>query len=172
MKTQEAINLIKPAIPISNEPQIWADLGCRTGVFTNALANLLPIGSLIFAIDAQSQNLQKTMGNVSIDFIKADFEKSDFEFSDLDGILMANSLHFVKDKSSLIHRLEKYLSQNKKIVIVEYDTKSANQWVSFPICFSDLKTLFMNHQFNEIEKIGEQKSIFGQGDLYVANIQL
>ena len=167
-----AINLIKDAIPPSPQPQSWVDLGCGTGVFTNALANLLPSESQIFAVDAQSQNFPNTMGNnVSIDFIKSDFEKSDFDFTNLDGILMANSLHFIKDKTALIARLEKYLNENKKFIIVEYDTKIANQWVPFPVCFSDLKALFMQYNYTKIEKISEQKSIFGQGNLYAANIQ-
>ena len=108
--------------------------------------------------------------NVSIDFIKADFEKFDFSFSNLDGILMANSLHYVKDKNALINRLEEYLSEEKKIVIVEYDTTVSNQWVPFPISFQKLKELFMAFGNKEIQNIGERKSKYGQGNMYGALI--
>ncbi|WP_426276764.1 class I SAM-dependent methyltransferase [Chryseobacterium sp. S-02] len=173
MNQQEAINLIEKAIPNSNNPQIWADLGCGSGTFTNALAHLLPKGSHIYAVDSQSQNFPKVMGNnVSIDFIKADFEKFDFNFSNLDGILMTNSLHYVKDKRLLIGRLGKYLSENKKFVIVEYDTTISNQWVPYPINFFNLKELFIELGYSKIIKLDERQSIFGQGNLYSVIIGL
>lgn len=173
MKQQEAINLIEKAIPHSDKPQIWADLGCGSGTFTNALARLLPSGSHIYAVDGQSQNFPKVIGNnVSIDFIKADFEKFDFDFSNLDGILMTNSLHYVKDKRLLIGRLEKYLSENKKFVIVEYDTTASNQWVPYPINFFKLKELFIELGYSKIIKLDERQSIFGQGNLYSVIIGL
>lgn len=159
MKKQEAINLIEKAIPHSDKPQIWADLGCGSGTFTNALAHLLPSGSHIYAVDGQSQNFPKVIGNnISVDFIKADFEKFDFNFSNLDGILMTNSLHYIKDKRLLINRLGEYLSENKKFVIVEYDTTVSNQWVPYPINFLKLKELFIELGYSKIIKLNEQQS--------------
>ncbi|MGN7756769.1 class I SAM-dependent methyltransferase [Chryseobacterium sp. 22532] len=171
MKQKEAIHLIEKSILNSNKPQVWADLGCGSGTFTSALAHLLPNGSHIYAVDNQSQNFPKSLGNnVSVDFIKADFGDSDFNFSNLNGILMANSLHYIKDKVLLINRLEKYLSADKKFVIIEYDTAIANQWVPYPIHFLKLKELFTNLGYLKIIKLGEQQSIFGQGSLYSATI--
>lgn len=173
MKQDEAINLIKKAIPYSDKAQVWADLGCGQGTFTNALARLLPNGSHIYAIDNQPQNFHKVIeNNVSIDFIKADFERFDFNFSNLDGILMTNSLHYVKDKRLLINRLEKYLSENKKFVIVEYDTTDSNPWVPYPINFFRLKELFIELGYSKIIKLDERQSIFGHGNLYSAIIGL
>ena len=172
MEQQEAIDLIGKAIPQRASPQLWADLGCGRGTFTGALAHLLPKGSHIYAIDAQSQNLSKDIGdNVFIDFIKADFEIFDFDFSNLDGILMANALHYIKNKQLLIHRLEKYLSADKKFIIVEYDTQIANQWVPYPIGFTNLKELFTALGYSKISKVGEQRSIYGKGNLYAAAIE-
>lgn len=171
MTEKEAIKLIENAIPQSDKPQQWADLGCGGGTFTNALAHLLPSGSQIYAVDYQSQNFPKVMGNnVSIDFIKADFEKADFDFANLDGILMANALHYVEDKKSLILKLEKYFSTDKKFLIIEYDTANANQWVPYPISFQKLKELFKPFGNTEIQNIGKKKSIYGQGDMYAAII--
>ncbi|REC77639.1 methyltransferase type 11 [Chryseobacterium elymi] len=163
--------MIGKAVRQSDKPQTWADLGCGDGTFTNALAHLLPDGSHIYAVDSQSQNFSKSLGNnVSVNFIKADFEKFDFDFSNLDGILMANSLHYIKDKGPLINRLEKYLSADKKFVIIEYDTDIANQWVPYPILFFKLKELFTNLGYSKIIKVNEQQSIFGQGSIYSATI--
>ena len=173
MKQQEAVNLIEKAIQYSDKPQIWADLGCGDGTFTHALAHLLPNGSHIYAIDAQAQNFPKVIGDhVSIDFIKADFEIFDFDFSNLDGILMTNSLHCVKDKRLLINRLNEYLSENKKFVIVEYNTTASNQWVPYPVNFLKLKELFIELGYSKIIKLDERHSIFGQGNLYSAAISL
>ncbi|WP_051884942.1 class I SAM-dependent methyltransferase [Chryseobacterium luteum] len=171
MTGKEAINLIKKAIPESAKLQQWADLGCGSGTFTNALAHLLPNGSHIYAVDNQFQNLPKIMHNkVSIDFLKADFKNFDFSFSNLDGILMANSLHYIEDKESLIRKLENYLSADKKFLIIEYDTEVANQWVPFPVSFQKLKELFIQFENMEVKKITERESVFGQGNLYAAVI--
>lgn len=172
MTPEEAISLIKEAVPESDKPQRWADLGCGNGVFTNALANLLPEGSYIYAVDNTLQHLPTVMGNhgVGVEFIKADFEKAAFNFSDLDGILMANSLHYCKDKRSVLQKLDEYLSADKRFLIVEYDTAIANQWVPYPVDFAGLKDLFAQFDTREIRKIAERRFIFGQGNLYTAII--
>ena len=88
-------------------PQYWADLGCGSGVFTEALANVLPSQSSIVGVDKMHHTLNEKMGNqVSVIFKKADFMSNDLPITTLDGILMANAFHFVKDKESLIKKLE------------------------------------------------------------------
>jgi len=172
MTNSEAVELITNGIEKTNKPQRWADLGCGSGTFTKALANILPTGSHIFAVDKNRQSLEKTMGNdVSIHFLKADFEKDDLDLSNLDGILLANSLHYVKGKKALIHRLGKYLSSNKTFLIVEYDTLSANQWVPYPIDFLRLKELFSGVDYQTITRLSERRSVFGQGNIYAASIR-
>jgi ubiquinone/menaquinone biosynthesis C-methylase UbiE len=168
LKQEIAISLIKKAITNRGQPQIWVDLGRGSGTFTKALAQILPSGSLIYAIDALTQKFPAIMGNnVTIEFIKADFESCTFNFFDIDGILMANSLHYVKDNPALINRLEKYLTIDRKYVIIEYETSNANQWVPFPISFNQLQELFNQFDRRKIVKVATQKSIYGQGDLYM-----
>lgn len=172
MKQQEAIHLIEKGVPQFGIPQLWADLGCGNGVFTTALAHILPNGSHISAVDRTVQYLPKLMrDHVSVSFIVADLEKPDFDFSNLTGILMANSFHYLKDKRLLIVALEKYMSLDKKFVIVEYDTEIANQWVPYPIGFVRLKQLFEKCGYSKISKLGEQQSIFGDGNMYAALIE-
>jgi len=173
MTNQEAVGLISHIISKGSEPQKWADLGCGSGTFTEALANILPSESLILAVDKNMQHLKKTMGNhISVDFLHADFEQTDLGLTNLDGILLANSLHYVKDKKALIHRLEKYLSPDKRFLIVEYDTLKANQWVPYPIDFIGLKELFTSLNYHAITKLSERKSKFGQVNLYAAVLNL
>ncbi|WAC14791.1 class I SAM-dependent methyltransferase [Dyadobacter pollutisoli] len=171
MTNQEAISLISKGIPQGSKPQKWADLGCGGGTFTVALATILPFGSQIVAVDKSMQQLEKTMGNgVSVNFIQADFEQIDLELTDLDGILLANSLHYVKDKITLIQRLEKYLITDKRFLIVEYDTLSANKWVPYPIDFIRLEELFADLNYRSVVKLSERKSLYGRGNLYAAAI--
>lgn len=124
--------LIEKGIPPFATPQKWADLGCGNGVFTQALACLLPTGSSIIAIDKTSQKLPEMWGNsVNIHFEKADFTSDNLPLSELHGILMANSLHFVKDKKTLIRKLEKHLSDAGFWLVVEYEHYVPNQWSPF-----------------------------------------
>jgi trans-aconitate methyltransferase len=167
MKNRDAVEMITKGIRQSGRPQRWADLGCGNGTFTEALAGILPDGSHVVAIDNGFQHLNKAMrDSVTVEFLQADFEHDDLKVSDLDGILLANSLHYVKDKARLIRKLEKYLSADKTFLVVEYDTLHANHWVPYPIDFLHLKELFSNHNYKTITKLSERKSLYGQGNLY------
>jgi ubiquinone/menaquinone biosynthesis C-methylase UbiE len=165
MQQSEAIALIEKGVT-GKFPQRWADLGCGNGVFTFALANLLPPESYITAIDKNQQHLPDFSNNIRIDFQKADFVNEPIAISALDGILMANSLHFVADKSKLIKQLENAFTSSPRFLIVEYDTITANPWVPYPISFQGL-----DHEFNQLgyktHKLAEMPSRFG-GVIYSA----
>ena len=105
MEIKEAIRLIEPALSVKARHAQWADLGCGSGTFTIALSHLLGADSKIYAVDKQSQNIHSPNG-VEIEFVKADFSNETLPISNLQGIMMANSLHYVKDKSSLIERIK------------------------------------------------------------------
>lgn len=170
MKVHEAKIFIQNAFATSENPQIWADLGCGNGVFTFALAQLLPAGSTIYAVDRVSQQFPaQTENGVNIHFIKADIEKSELHLPKLNGIIVANALHYVKKQSTIITQLEGYFEQKKKFIIIEYDSTLSNQWVPYPIPFSTLKQLFPSGKY-EITKIAERSSIYGQGNMYCALI--
>src|SRR5215471_3346594 len=86
-------------------PQLWVDLGCGTGLFTLALTANLPARSKIIAIDKDEKALKKippTANNVIIQTKVADFASGTLDVKDIDGILMANSLHYVNDKETLL----------------------------------------------------------------------
>lgn len=51
----------------------------------------------------------------------------------LDGILLANALHFVRDTERVLSRLVKYLRPGGRVVLVEYDRRGASRWVPYPI---------------------------------------
>lgn len=166
MKVEEAVKLIEKAFDATKEPALWAELGCGNGTFTNALSEMLTEGSVVYAIDKLPQIIVGAKTKVSINFQVADFEKEVLVLSALDGILMANALHFVKDKVAFFNHIKKYLDKKSKIIIVEYDTETPNQWVPYPIGFNNLKRLFIQMGFSFVEKMAEVKSVYGNENIY------
>jgi trans-aconitate methyltransferase len=174
METGKAIQLIQDAFKGHQEPVAWADLGCGSGTFTKALATLLEKGSAIYAVDRSLPSLNKlpaVMEDVIIHKAHVDFITEALPAHDLDGVLMANSLHYVADKPSLIHKLSIHLRPNATLLIVEYDSDRANQWVPYPIPFTSLEKLFQDNGYAIVEKIGEQPSVYNSGGMYAALIK-
>ncbi len=171
MQTHEAIAFIEKGMPTSdNTPQQWADLGCGSGTFTRALAHLLPPGSGITAVDRSPQALESEMGNgVSVKFQQADFGEDDLRLPELNGILMTNSIHYVRDKHRLIKGLAKHFRGKGQFLIIEYDSRVPNPWVPYPITSSELGALFRGLGYTDMTKINERPSRYG-GLMYAASI--
>ena len=159
MQQSDAISLIRDGIT-GTTAQCWADLGCGSGTFTTALKSLLPAGSRLTAVDKTSQNLP-------VNFIRVNFEEEELPLSGLDGILMANSLHYIRDKQKLIKKLEAYFSSGPTFLVVEYDSTFANPWVPYPISYANLQKLFTGLGYKTISKLATKRSKFG-GTLYSA----
>src|SRR5258708_3735969 len=80
----------------------WADLGSGGGAFTLALADLLGPGGRILSVDrdggalrSQRQAMEARFPATAVEYRQADFTRP-LELPELDGIVMANSLHFVR----------------------------------------------------------------------------
>lgn len=172
MQPLEATVLINHPSIGGKEKQSWADLGCGSGLFTKTLASLLPASSVIYAIDTQPSIEPMSLANkTKIEVIKADFVNDVLPLPTLDGILMANSLHYVKDKHSFLSSLLPKLATDPQFLIVEYDTTNANRWVPYPIDFSSLKKLFASFGFTSIIKLNERSSIYNAAKMYSAMIR-
>ena len=166
MTHEEAVAFIRDAVA-ADGIQYWADLGCGNGTFTRALVELLPADSHVTAVDRQKQDL-RTAG---ADFIRADFEKDQLELSDLDGILIANALHYVAYKDALVRKLEHLFADTPRFIIIEYDTDRSNPWVPYPLSFKNLKSLFGGMGYRNIEKVNERRSTYGSGRMYCALVE-
>ena len=173
MTLQEGIALIKTDKIDSFKAATWADLGCGSGLFTNALASLLADESTIYSVDKNLSSFHKdsSLKSILIKPVELNFERTPLPFNNLDGILMANSLHYVKNKKDFFEKIKTCLNANGCFLIVEYNMETANHWVPYPISFLSLKKLFHDVGFSFVEKISERPSAFNRGNLYSAIVE-
>jgi ubiquinone/menaquinone biosynthesis C-methylase UbiE len=171
MEHQTAVKLIAAGVDRELTNQRWADLGAGEGTFTYALSSLLDSNSEVYAIDKNQSVLSKIKSLpqcASIKIVTADFLTAKLDIPKLNGILLANSLHYVKDKISFLKSMRATLLNDGRMIIVEYDTLEANVWVPYPIDFQSLATLAKQVGCKEIRKLGEQPSKYRVENLYAA----
>ena len=132
MNHADLLGLIEDAI--TERRGNWADLGAGEGAFTRALADLLGPSAHIIAVDRDAGALRRGLAGTAIDTKVADFTRP-LDLSNLDGIVMANSLHFVRDKGSVLESVRKMLRPGGKLIVVEYGTDRGNPWVPHPFTF-------------------------------------
>ena len=174
MKLSVATSLIERGIDELTPYQNWADLGAGDGLFTRALGHLIGDEGIIYAIDKDPYVLKEIDTNhqpASIIPMAGDFVSGDIGLSHLHGILMANSLHFVENKTSLLAKVKALLQPCGRMVIVEYNTAQSTQWVPFPIPFTELEKLMTGVGFVSVQQLSEQPSRYGAGSIYSALVQ-
>lgn len=162
MTLADAKTFLNPLKITETVAQRWADLGCGPGLFSHAIADKLPNESHLLCLDLKEQKIsQPQERNVKLEFRQADFATFDFEPNHYDGILMANSLHFIQDKGPLLTKLCLALKQHGTLVIIEYERELPNDWVPYPITFAALRHLLVQHGVTEVSKLSERRSAFG-----------
>ena len=169
MEHRDHVRLIREGV--LGGGRIWADLGSGEGAFTLALADLLgPTGSIYTvdrdggAIQAQVRALRDAFPNVSVMPLVADFTMQ-LELPPLDGIVMANSLHFERDKLAVLRLVGGYLRPAGRLILVEYDTDHGNPWVPFPLSFRAWATIAAEVGFRETQLLASVPSRF-LGSIY------
>jgi hypothetical protein len=127
-------------------------------LFTNALSRLLPKGSSIIAIDKTKSRIQVADG-ISLTTKTEDF--TTLNFGETDGVMMANSFHYVKDQQEFLRNLSVFTST---LLLVEYNMDKRNRWVPYPISFKKLQSI-VHAKF-----LGETKSQYNSNGMYSALI--
>src|SRR3977135_2379696 len=105
MYIADATGLIRTDQISGDRAQTWCDLGCGTGTFTLALATLLSPGSVIHAIDKNEKSLSQIPDRyqeVTIHKEVVDLRENDLSLPALDGVLMANFLHFIEKQGAFL----------------------------------------------------------------------
>lgn len=171
MKHPDHVNLIKGGIPISGG--LWADFGSGTGAFTLALADCLGPSAQIISIDRDGAALREQRHNLNdhfpaakVEYLQADFVRP-LDLPLLDGIVMANALHFHRDKRPILNQVCAYLKPGGRFILVEYNVDKGNTWVPYPISYPGWQSLAPEGGFTETQFLAKVPSRF-LGEIYSA----
>jgi ubiquinone/menaquinone biosynthesis C-methylase UbiE len=164
MQHQDHVHLIRNGIAAPGGT--WADLGSGSGAFTRALADLLGPSAHIYSVDQDSRSLQEQaramrtrFPAIAVDYLTADFTRK-LDLAPLDGILMANALHFVRHKGALLDQLRLYLRPGGRLLLVEYNADHGNPWVPYPLAYPTWEKLAQQHGFSHTHLLAAIPSRF------------
>lgn len=159
MDHNDHVNLLRPAN--ISQGGTWADFGSGNGAFTIALRELVGPDAIIYAVDKnrsvlrELENLHHTRFGSPSSSLKTNLILLNDDFSrirdlpPLDGVVMANSLHFFKDKEKILRHVHGLLKPNGALLLVEYNVDSGNMWVPHPLTFETFCSLAPRVGFSE-----------------------
>src|SRR5258708_39388168 len=113
MDHNDHVFLIHKGIP--GPGGVWADLGSGWGAFTLALADLIGPTGRIYSVDRDSGSLREQeramrsrFPDTNGTYLHADFTQR-LDIPPLDGIVMANSPHFLRNKAATLQLAPRYM---------------------------------------------------------------
>jgi len=162
MNHSDHVNLLRKGVLETGG--VWADLGSGTGAFTLALAELLGSIGRIYSVDKdggalrqQAQAMRNFSSNVT--YLTADFTRR-LDLPVLDGVLMANSLHFVHKKDEVLQLVYSYLRPRGRLIVVEYNVDRGNMWVPYPFSYQTWEGLARQNGFVETRLLEKRPTRF------------
>jgi ubiquinone/menaquinone biosynthesis C-methylase UbiE len=151
----------------------WLELGAGDGAFTLALADLLGPGAEVVALDRDGSALRRLAEELprqfpgrALEIVVGDFRDS-LPAGPFDGVLAANSLHFVADPVEVLRRARAVLRPAGRLIVVEYDADRGNPWVPHPFSGDRFIDLATEAGFEDPRLIGRVPSRF-LGAIYAA----
>lgn len=173
MNHKDHVSLLQDGIP--KEGGVWADLGSGAGAFTLALADILGTNGRIYSVDRNSLALRRQehymvalYPNVRLHYLNLDFTLPlPLDKETLDGIVMANSLHFLPEKDDTLKLVRSYLKPSGRLIIVEYNRDRGNIWVPHPFSYATWEDLSQRAGFTHTRQLSARPSSF-MGEIYSA----
>jgi ubiquinone/menaquinone biosynthesis C-methylase UbiE len=167
MDHTDHVRLLEDGIP--SRGGIWADLGSGTGAFTLALAELIGPQGRIYSVEKQRGRLEqqkrafsariKVPNPPDVHYLPADFTQQ-LELPALDGIVMANALHFFRDKQTVIRHVRSFLKPGGRFILIEYNVERGNLWVPYPLSFPSWEKLAAQCGFEHTRLLHKVPSSF------------
>lgn len=171
MNHTDHVNLLREGITAKGG--VWADLGSGAGAFTLALAELIGDEGTIYSVDQANRALKEQEATmrarfpaVTVHTVNADFTRP-LDLPKLDGVVMANSLHFHRHKDPIAQRVGGYLKPGGRLLLVEYNTDGGNPWVPYPLSYPTWEKLARRNGFAETRLLARRPSRF-LGEIYSA----
>ena len=164
MNHADHVTLIQKGI--STQGGVWADFGSGTGAFTLALAECLGPDGQIYSIDKNRHDLRRQEQVMNgrfpqnqVTYIAEDYTRS-LDLPPLDGILVANALHFQRRKDNIIQQFYDYLRPGGRLIVVEYNVDRGNLWVPHPFSYQTWETIANRNGFVETHLLHVRRSSF------------
>lgn len=151
----------------------WLELGAGDGEFTLALADLLGDGAGITAVDRDRwalMTLERRIEEAGWGTVLATEEldfRSGLPAGPFDGVLCANSLHFVADLAPVLASIRGVLITGGRLVTVEYDADRGNPYVPHPISLQRWRRIAVEAGFGAPRELHRVPSRF-MGSIYGA----
>ena len=171
MNHNDHVNLLRNGIP--GQGGVWADLGSGSGAFTLALADLIGATGHIYSVDKdrgalreQERAMRSRFSGTTVHYLTADFTQL-LDLPPLDGIVMANSLHYVRKKDPVLQLVRNYLKPGGRLLIVEYNADRGNMWVPYPFSYHTWEVLARQNGFSSTQLLATVPSRFF-GEIYSA----
>lgn len=178
MEHRDHLRLIRDGIPVpagGNAAPVWADLGSGDGAFTLALVDALGGRGTVYSLDRdrgalrrQEQAVRARFPDASVAYLAGDFTQP-LGLPPLDGIVMANALHFVRrqEQAAVVARLRQALKPEGRLILVEYDADRGNHWVPYPLSYPSWEALSRSAGFATTRLLATYPSRF-LGRIYSA----
>lgn len=171
MQHEDHVALIEQGV--AERGGIWADFGSGSGAFTLALADLLGPDGEIYSIDLDRRALQRQQNDLARRFPGTTLHPQVADFTQplalppLDGIVMANSLHYQREKDAVLRRVWGYLKPEGRLILVEYNADRGNRWVPYPLSYPTWEALAGRTGFTGTRLLATRPSRF-LGEIYAA----
>lgn len=166
-----ALRMIEDVLP--QTPQIWADLGAGTGLFTEVLRDHLPPGSVVHALDKSPHMLWRLpqRSEVPVHIHDEDFTRV-MALPRCDGLLMANALHYVADPEPVLRQILTHLKPGGTLVMIEYEVNQAvGPYIPYPLPLARLVELARVLGLTKPAVMQRVPSRFGHEHIYAARCE-
>jgi SAM-dependent methyltransferase len=109
---------------------------------------------------------------VEIIVVEGDFNNK-LDLPPLDGIVIANALHYAKDHLKVLNNMIGLLKSGGRFIIVEYDTDAPNApWVPYPVSFNTYQSLCRQTGLSQPKLVGTTQSRYGYEQIYASVVEM